>query len=205
MKAIARLPALSNVVNSACNVNPAPTGRHACYLVDPEERTANLAEFDEILVGWEQSHVRAWFGFLENSSEHTIDLQQMLFNILGQNIPDIFSSMTADDFKAAIGAAERSLEDENGELGDDELRPIFDWVDQNGDGTLSLSERTLVLRNDCSAQARDDDTTNMCDVYVELLMQFVPSFDVTYDEWKEELLSEGASVHEEISAQFSAW
>mmetsp|Transcript_26248 Transcript_26248/g.41399 ORF Transcript_26248/g.41399 Transcript_26248/m.41399 type:complete len:130 (-) Transcript_26248:192-581(-) len=129
----------------------------------------------------------------------------MLHNLVDQNIPDVFSSMTMDDFKAAIGAAERSLKDENGELGDGELRPIFDWIDKDGDGRASVSERTLVLTQDCSAQARDDATTTMCDVYAELLMQFVPSSGVSYEEWKEELLSEGASIHEQVSAQFSVW
>jgi len=54
----------------------------------------------------------------------------------------------------------------------------------------------------CEEQAED---TIVCRVYTSLLEQFMPSSDMTYEQWKVEIITEGASVHEEISAQFSSY
>ena len=64
-----------------------------------------------------------------------------------------------------------------------------------------MVERTEVVTRDCTEQAGD---ISLCHVYVSLLEQFMPSSDMTFEQWMEELSTEGASVHEEISAQFGS-
>ena len=126
-KALLRLSALSNVDPTTCSERP--EGRNACYL-NTNERDANLDEFEGLLQ-WQQDHVHEWVVLLQNTTNAgTIDVQNMLHTVFGSVLPNYFSTMTEDDFKAAIGAAERSLKDE--EFGDNELMPAFDWMDQNG-------------------------------------------------------------------------
>jgi len=126
-KALLRLSALSNVDTETCSEHP--TGRNACYL-NTNERDANLDEFEGLLQ-WQQDHVREWVVLLQNTTNAvTIDVQHMIHTVFGGELPDDFSTMTEDDFKAAIGAAERSLNEE--EFGNDDSRPAFDWMDQNG-------------------------------------------------------------------------
>jgi len=64
-----------------------------------------------------------------------------------------------------------------------------------------VAERAGVAIRDCTEQAGD---ISLCRVYVSLLEQFMPSSDMTFEQWMEVLSTEGASVHEEISAQFGS-
>jgi len=130
-KALFRLSALSNVDPTTCFGHP--TGRNACYLT-ADERDTNLDEFGG-LPEWQQDHVHEWCVILESKANPgTIDVQHMLHTIFGTNLPHRFSTMTEDDFKAAIGAAERSLNEE--EFGDEDARPTFDWIDKNDNTTV---------------------------------------------------------------------
>lgn len=161
------------------------------------ERDANLAAFGS-LEDWHQAHVHEWFALLKDS-EGTMNLQQLLQVVMGQTLLGEFSSLGEEDFKAAIGAAERSLDDDG--INDDDLTPIFNWLDKNGDGYLSLQERSGAMSEDCTGQASDE---ILCNLYVTLIEALMPSSQLNYDMWKEELISEGASVHDEVSRQ-SSW
>mmetsp|Transcript_5031 Transcript_5031/g.11091 ORF Transcript_5031/g.11091 Transcript_5031/m.11091 type:complete len:247 (-) Transcript_5031:238-978(-) len=200
-KNLYRIPFLSNVDPETCGGNP--TGRYACYLV-LDERDANLAEYQTI-PEWQREHVHEWFVLLQNvtntNGEEVVDFQHLLHTVLGEIVPDSYSAMTEDDFNAVMGAAERSLKDADGDFGDEDARPIFEWTDKNGDGMLTLEERTQPMEQDCTEQAGE---TFLCDFYVRLLQEYMPSYDMTYDQWMQELLSDGASVHDEVSGQFSS-
>ena len=121
-KALFRLPALAKVDPATCGTHP--TGRKACYLT---ERDDNLDAFYR-LEYWHQANVHEWFVYLQDNGR--IDAQELVQKVTGQHLPDTMASMTEDDFKAAIGAGERSLDDE--EIQDGELYPIFDWIDKDG-------------------------------------------------------------------------
>eukprot|EP00585_Thalassiosira_rotula_P012231 CAMPEP_0196130632 /NCGR_PEP_ID=MMETSP0910-20130528/935_1 /TAXON_ID=49265 /ORGANISM="Thalassiosira rotula, Strain GSO102" /LENGTH=240 /DNA_ID=CAMNT_0041389975 /DNA_START=63 /DNA_END=785 /DNA_ORIENTATION=- len=193
-KALYRFVALSNVDPTTCNDNP--IGRNACYL-NGSERDANLEEFNG-LEEWQKSHVHEWFVLLKNSDDK-IDFQMMIEHLIGQDVSDVLSSLTENEFKAAIGAAERSLNDED--LVDDELSPSFEWMDEDKDGVLTVDERMHPVLEDCSTQAQD---SVVCDVYAQLLRPWLPASSMSYDEFKAMIVTEGASAHDEVSAQFSS-
>lgn len=202
LKALLRFSALSSVDPETCGEDPRPTGLNACYLVDATERNASLAEFQS-LENWHKVNVHEWFAFMQNvqvgQGEGTMDAQRMLHTTFGLDLPDYLSSMTEEDYSAAIGGAVRSLNED--EFDGDELRPVFDWIDTNGDGVLSMDERLEMGNQDCRVEAWD---YMLCSFYISMMEQFIPHANVTFEPFLEEIISEGASVHEIVSAQFAS-
>ena len=124
-----RIPTLSNVILETCDGNPTPPiGRNACYLVDSTQETANLGVFGD-LEEWLQDHAQQWFLLFKND-EGTLDIQSNLEYLTGQSVTGL-SNLTLVEFKAVIGAAERSLRDEP--IGNTDIWPIFDNMDKNSE------------------------------------------------------------------------
>ena len=67
---------------------------------------------------------------------------------------------------------------------------------------LSLQERAGILTQDCNEQAHSENRRIMCDSYVGKLKDFMIPDPVNYTQWEMAMLSEGASVYEQVSGQF---
>ena len=63
-----------------------------------------------------------------------------------------------------------------------------------------MDERMHAVLKDCSTQSQDK---VLCDVYAQLMRPFLPASLMSYEERKAIIVTEGASAHNEVSAQLS--
>lgn len=190
-----RLVSLSNVNPDTCVENP--TGRNACYLVESDQKDANLDAFDAGYESWQKTHLEEWALLLEND-DGIVDFQSVLRDV-GHDASSLLSSLTQDELNAAYGAADRSLKEEP--LHHSEIRPGFDMTDTNNDGLVSWEEKGALQQREC--EARTGNQTVSCGFYVQLTQLFEPNSTMTFDDYVESIVTEGASVREEVSRNFA--
>ena len=119
---------LADVNPLTCDNSPKPVGRNACYLVDSNERDANLAAVEK-LAQFEKDHITQHFQLLKNS-EGKFPLSKLSRAVLGKEVPANLAQLTEEEFKSLVGGVVRSAEEDP--LDSDDIRPVFDALDEDG-------------------------------------------------------------------------
>merc|ERR1712127_1168199 len=156
----------------------------ACYLVDTSEENgaANEAAWQTMAEN-DEGQALIWFSLLQNADGMT-NLSQMAAQTLGVSI-DGLDDIDEEEYKAAIGAAHRSLLDDGLEQG--ECSAVTDFLDTNGDGMLSISERIGGMHGDCDEQASTA-TVMLCNFYVDLFSKYLNQDDLPVGDFCDRLV-----------------
>lgn len=185
-----RLPALSNVNANTCSKNP--TGRAACYVVDPSEFKANMKAYHHHLSKVEHEHIMFWHDALKDG-EGNVDLSMMIEEMLGASVGSGLTNVNLhlDGFKAMFGAGIRSIIDKG--ISEKDLRPIFAYLDKDNNKKLSVNERIASMTMDCNDQSS---RSYECAAYIEFVKALIPQREESFAQFAEDFLTEGASLQE---------
>lgn len=137
--AFLRLPALAKYdQHSECAVGQGK-GKCAPYYADPNENDANLEAFHSLPTS-EKRSVRIWYD-IDVGGEFRIKLNKACKTMLNKACDVGSGPLNLKQFKAALGAGLRSIQDEA--LTRAELRNLFDAYDTDGTGKLTIEDLML--------------------------------------------------------------